>query len=123
MKQDNKALGGFGEKAAARYLKLRGYRIVEQNYKCGLGEIDLIALHGTRTVFIEVKTRMSDQYGRPAEAVGYRKQGKIRSVAEQYLLTYDVDTEVRFDVVEVWAEKSLFGGYRVKRVNHIDNAF
>ncbi len=122
-RQNNKAMGAFGETAAAKYLKAKGYQIVERNFACKGGEIDLIARRKGCLVFAEVKTRQSDRYGTPAEAVGYTKQKKIISVAQYYLLTYDEDSDIRFDVIEVYASRSCFGGYKVQQINHIENAF
>lgn len=120
---NNKAMGVFGETAAAKYLKTKGYQIVEKNFTCQHGEIDIIVRCKNCLVFVEVKTRQSQQYGTPAEAVGYAKQKKIISVAQYYLLTYDEDSDIRFDVVEVYATPSRFGGYKVQQINHIENAF
>ncbi len=123
MKENNKKLGSFGEREAARYFRRKGYRIVAANYSCRWGEIDLIVSKAKVLVFVEVKTRQGTGYGTPAEAVGYRKQEKIRTVAEHFLFSYDEDADIRFDVIEVLAEPSLFGGYRVKNINHIEQAF
>jgi len=120
---DYKKLGGFGEREAARYFRKKGYRIITKNFTCRYGEIDLIAEKSTILVFAEVKTRQTNNYGAPAEAVGYRKQEKIKLVAQEFLLTYDKDTDIRFDVIEVMAAPSLFGGFRVKEINHIEQAF
>lgn len=123
MKENNKKLGGFGEREAARYFQKKGYRKVAANFSCRYGEIDLIVQKGGILVFVEVKTRKNNDYGAPAEAVGYRKQEKIKLVAQEFLLAYDEDIDIRFDVVEVMAEPSLFGGYRVRELNHIKQAF
>ncbi|MDY4976428.1 MAG: YraN family protein [Clostridia bacterium] len=123
MKQNNKKLGGFGEREAARYLRKKGYQRVAANYSCQYGEVDLIVQKPGILVFAEVKTRQSRDFGAPAEAVGFRKQEKIKLVAQEFLLSYDEDVDVRFDVVEVMAEPSLFGGYRVREINHIEQAF
>ncbi len=123
MAKNDKKLGGFGEREAARYFHKKGYRKIVSNYTCQYGEIDLIVRKPGILVFVEVKTRQSSNYGRPAEAVGFRKQEKIKLVAQEFLLAYDEDIDIRFDVVEVMAEPSLLGGYRVKEINHIEQAF
>jgi len=83
-------------------LKKRGYRIVERNYRCRYGEVDIIAEHDGVVVFIEVKTRGSDRFGTPAEGVGFRKQTHITRVGSMYLAEKGLtDREVRFDVVSV----------------------
>lgn len=120
---NTKELGSFGERAAARYFKKKGYRLVAGNYRCRYGEVDLIAEKSGVLVFVEVKTRQNRNFGDPSEAVGYRKQETIKRVAQEFLLTYDTDSEIRFDVVEVMAEPSLFGGYKVREWNHIEQAF
>lgn len=102
---NRKELGKWGEKLATKYLKARGYRIVEKNYSCKLGEIDLIAEKSNYLVFIEVKTRRSDSFGLPQAAVGYRKQEKIRKVALYYIaFNEDKDQQIRFDVISIMAQ-------------------
>ncbi|MDO5415993.1 MAG: YraN family protein [Lachnospiraceae bacterium] len=95
--------GSRGENLAASYLTGRGYRILEQNFRCRQGEIDLIAMDGAYLVFIEVKYRRSLQNGEPAEAVGYQKQQRIIHTARYYLYThgYGEDVPCRFDVVSI----------------------
>ncbi|MBP2653147.1 MAG: protein yraN [Firmicutes bacterium] len=116
----NIALGDAGEKAVKDYLILNGYKVLATKYRTVTGEVDIIAKVKGTIVFIEVKTRSSNQYGSPAEAVTFSKQRKIIQTALSYLKqTAQVDAPVRFDVVEVWMD--LNGG-RV-RLNHIINAF
>ena len=76
--------GAYYENLVAEYLKTQGYEILEKNYRCRIGEIDLIAKEGETLVFVEVKYRRSSEAGDPAEAVDYRKQKKISRVAEYY---------------------------------------
>lgn len=96
------ALGRRGEEAAAAALKKKGYRIVEKNYRCRYGEIDIIAEQGGAVVFIEVKTRTSDRYGTPGEGVDYRKQRHITQASSMYLAEKNLtDALVRFDVVSI----------------------
>ena len=113
-----KALGDFGEERAALYLRRRGYRIVERNFRCRQGQIDLIAedkATGT-IVFVEVKTRTEGGLGRPAEAVDANKQRFLRLAAEQWLSENDArDCSARFDVIEVLLPEGA--------VNRIENAF
>lgn len=95
-----KILGDKGERIACKELKKKGYKILEKNYRIKLGEIDIIAQDGDTLVFVEVKTRSSDEYGTPAEAVDKHKQKRIRQVAASFLLKHKYkDTECRFDVV------------------------
>lgn len=101
------SLGERGEMAACGFLTGRGYEILEKNYKCKLGEIDVIARRRGRLAFIEIKTRTSPQFGLPQEAVTVRKQAKILKIAEWYLKEKRMEkTPVAFDVVAVlWNER------------------
>ena len=108
---DRKKLGLLGEDTAAEYLMRDGYRIIERNFKCKLGEIDIIARRGGTLAFVEVKTRQDDFFGRPSEAVGSKKQQHIRRVAEIFLYRKKLNPmKIRFDVMVV-------------EINHIKDAF
>ena len=114
MKELNKIKGDLGEKKAIEYLKKQKYKILETNYTCKLGEIDIIALKDKIIVFVEVKAREDLSFGRPCEAVTPHKQNKILSVAKYYLtLKGWVEENSRFDVIEVID----------REINHIENAF
>ena len=113
-------LGRFGEERAARYLRLRGYRIVETNYACRLGEIDLIARRGKYIVFVEVKLRKNADFAAAREFVTAAKQQRIRSTAALWLSQHESELQPRFDVVEIYAPEGEKG--RVT-INHIENAF
>ena len=97
-------LGEMGEGLAVKFLKKKGYRIVEQNYKTNIGEIDIIAFDAEVLVFIEVKTRESIGFGLPFEAVNRRKRRKISNVALLYLKRFDDLPQCRFDVVSIYYE-------------------
>ena len=115
-KRDNKVKGRSGEKLACAYLKKQGYQIFHRNFTTEIGELDIVATDGHSLVFVEVKMRLGDAYGTPAEAVDYHKQRKISEVAAQYIKKFRYfSAPVRFDVVEVYAEDN--------RINHIENAF
>lgn len=105
-----KKLGKKGERKAARYLKRKGYKIVERNYRTPFCEIDIIAKRGDVFVFCEVKTRLNDRFGTPAEAVDNRKQSLYIKAAERYVPD---GITARFDVIEVFGDK----------INHLENAF
>lgn len=115
----NKKLGKKGEDKAAEYLEKCGYRILERNFRCGrYGELDIVAEDGGYICFIEVKSRSSINFGLPCEAVNKAKQEKLRVLAFFYLDRNSlVDSDVRFDVVEV------FYGEGHIEVNVIKNAF
>ncbi len=94
--------GKLGETIAMDYLRRYGYRIVESNYRCALGEIDVIATEGKTVVFIEVKSRKTERFGEPQAAVGLQKQKKISMVAQNYLKEKKLNNvKARFDVVAV----------------------
>ena len=95
-------IGKEGEKIAAAYLKKNGYRIIEINFRCSIGEIDIVAKEKDDLVFVEVKTRKSIELGYPEQAVGIRKQKKMSQLALWYLQKRKIaDTNARFDVVAV----------------------
>lgn len=96
------SLGRLGERLAAAKLEERGYRILEHNFRCRSGEIDLIAEEGLDLVFIEVKTRRGSAHGLPEEAVDGRKARKLQEVALSYLDLHKLpDCSWRIDVVAV----------------------
>lgn len=98
----NKELGARGELAAARFLKRRGYEILERNWTCIAGEADIIARSGNYLCFIEVKTRTGTAKGFPAEAVDSRKRDKYERIAACYLQDCNEDeVRVRFDVISI----------------------
>lgn len=96
------ALGKLGERLAMNALERRGYHIVERNFRCRSGEIDLVAEEGQDLVFIEVKTRRGAPCGLPEEAVDDRKARKLREVAGRYLELHNLpECSWRIDVVAV----------------------
>ena len=123
MSRYQKNLGDFGEKIAADYLIRQGYQIECENFRCQRGEIDLIASFNNLIVFVEVKTRSSEIYGRPAEAVTLTKRKHMRKSAEFYLYEKRIEPssrELRFDVIEIYA-KNHGGEYIFEKLNHIEN--
>lgn len=97
-------LGERGEGLAVKFLKRKGYKLIKQNYKTPIGEIDIIARDGETLVFVEVKTRESIEYGHPFEAVNWRKKRKIEKVALLYLKRLKEIPSCRFDVVSIYYE-------------------
>ncbi len=94
--------GNAGERAAAAFLRARGYHVLEHNFRCRGGEIDLIALDGGTLVFVEVKLRRTLSRGAPIEAVTALKQGRIRRAAQTYLaFSGQVFPRIRFDVISL----------------------
>ncbi len=95
-------LGRRGERAAEKYLRRNGYRIVARNFRAAGAEIDLVAMDGETLVFVEVKTRRSRIAGAPEEAVDERKQTRMRRAAEVFARRYrENEIEMRFDIAAV----------------------
>lgn len=115
------ATGREAEEAAARHLLARGFELVERNWRCRSGEIDLIAADGDTLVFVEVRSRRNPvRFGTAAEAVTPRKQAQVRGVAQVYLAMKRADMRrVRFDVVAVTFGAD--GG--VTELRHLEGAF
>jgi len=112
------ALGRAGEAVAEDYLRQLGYRVVERNYRCPCGEVDLVAADGTTLVFVEVKTRSGTLCGSPLEAVDVRKQRRIAAAAQHFLVTrFCGGRAARFDVIGVLWKGS------VPELEHVQNAF
>lgn len=108
-------MGRSGERRAEKFLKKKGFKIIEKNYRVSFGEADLIALYCDLLIFIEVKTRSDESFGTPAEAVGYKKQKTYEKLAAYFLKTHTEyeNLAVRFDVIEVSGDE----------INHIEDAF
>lgn len=113
--------GAWGEEQAAKYLKKRGCRILERNFSCRFGEIDLIARDRQYVMFVEVKLRKSDAFARAAEFVDWRKQARLRATAELWLSQHETELQPRFDVIEIYAPQ----GAETKNptINHLEDAF
>lgn len=102
MKKERFSLGKVGEELAMAHLKKMKYKILEKNYKCPLGEVDLVARDKNTLVFIEVKTRKTKDFGGPAAAVDLRKQRQLCKVALHYLNQKKLNNiPARFDVVAI----------------------
>ena len=109
----NLKLGKSGEKKAEKYLIKKGYNIIEKNFACKLGEIDLIVEKDGVIVFVEVKTRNSTSYGYGFESVNSKKIEKIRKVATYFLVLKNIDKTARFDVISIDSGK----------ITHLTGAF
>ena len=109
--------GKRSEIIAADYLKKKGYKILETNYKNKVGEIDVIALDKDCLVFVEVKARLSQKFGHPFDAIDERKQQKIRSVASLYMVkNHKYGSHCRFDAISIL-------GLENPEITHIVDAF
>ena len=116
-----KELGRAGEETAKKYLIKNGYDILESNFRCRCGEIDLIVEGEDYIIFVEVKTRTNSNYGFPVESINYKKRHSIINTAKTYISYKNIkDSNLRFDVIEVItnAEKP-----EKNNINHIKNAF
>ena len=112
-----KKKSNFGEETAAKYLRKKGYKIIETNYRLKFGEIDIIAEKDGVIAIVEVKQRGENAMYSPREAVNFSKQTKIRRTAEYYMMKNGLTNRFfRFDVIEVVGEKN-------PQINHIENAF
>jgi putative endonuclease len=113
--------GARGEKAAARYLRRHGYKILLRNFRSGKAEVDLIARHKDWLVFVEVKTRETEDFGAPSEAVDREKQRNLSKAALDYLrLLGNPRIHFRFDIVEVLQRD---GAKKPDDIRLIQNAF
>lgn len=117
-KTEKALTGSDGERAAAEYLRSKGYAILETNYRAEGCELDIIAREGDTIVFVEVKTRAGTGYGFPEEAVGAVKKENIGRAAEAYLLAYRLENEIRFDVISIVTQKN-----KAPEIFHISDAF
>ncbi|HDZ89121.1 MAG: YraN family protein [Deltaproteobacteria bacterium] len=107
MTRERLELGAWGEDLAFRKIKAMGYRRIIRNYRCPLGEVDLIAMDGDTLVFLEIKTRRGGSTGYAKEAVNARKRRQLSKVALTYMKSNDCcDTKARFDVVAVSLDKN-----------------
>ena len=122
MKLFNKITGACGEDAACSFLKKNKYRIIKRNFRCSGGEIDIIATKGEDLIFVEVKTRASDKFGTPAEAVTYYKKQNMVKTAKVYLMQNPTDMNIRFDIIDVYG---IFdgGNFNFDEINHMEGVF
>ncbi|MEI8032880.1 MAG: YraN family protein [Chlorobiaceae bacterium] len=121
---DTHLLGREGEDLAADYLKKKGYRIIERNYRYHRNEIDIIARHRGTLCFVEVKTRTSEAKGHPAEAVTPQKQKEIIKAARAWLaISGEGEDDCRFDVLAVIVESMKDGRIGRAAVEHFADAF
>ena len=110
-------LGKQGEKLAYTFLRNKGYEVLATNFRFEKAEIDIICKKGKTIVFVEVKTRTTEDFGHPEEAVDIKKQDKIVRAAERFIQLHDMLGDVRFDVVSI-----IMDGKKNK-VTHIRDAF
>lgn len=111
---NNQEIGKLGEDLATKYLQKIGYIIIDRNFRCKQGEIDIIAKYKQEIIFIEVKTRTNLNYGKPAEAVTQVKQKHIEKAAKYYIYINNLyHSFIRADIIEVYIKKEKY------KINHI----
>lgn len=110
-------LGKKGEDIAARYLVGKGYKILHRNWRYLHKELDIVATQNKYLVVVEVKTRLSDYWEEPKEAVRRKKQKNIIEAADEYVTRYNINLDVRFDIISI-----LISNGKVE-VEHIEDAF
>lgn len=114
---NNKEIGKLGEDIATQYLEKIGYQIIERNFQCKVGEIDIIAKDKDEIVFVEVKSRKVLSYGKPADAVNSVKKKHIYRTAQYYLLIHNqLEAYTRIDVIEIYLNREKY------KLNHIKQA-
>ena len=113
-------IGKTGEELAQKYLRSRGYEIVETNFRIQGGEIDIIAQHGGRLLFVEVKTRTSEDFGSGEESIGIRKRDSIRRAMERYLTKNGLgeDADVQFDTIDLVLDPTTG---ELKTIHHLED--
>lgn len=113
--------GRQGEILAKNFLIKKGYQIIDVNYRCKLGEIDIIALKDNKICFVEVKTRNSLTFGKPFESVNYFKQNRIKKIAQHFLIFNNQyqNLSTRFDVISIYLPQ----GIKQAKIRFIPNAF
>lgn len=114
---EHNELGELGEALATIHLKKNNFEIMERNWRYGKEEVDIIAKKGDEIVIVEVKTRNSDFFGEPEQAVSKSKQTHLVRAAHAYVTKKDIDLEVRFDVIGIVINN------KERRLNHIEGAF
>ena len=119
--QESRLRGRWGEEQAAGYLRRKGCRVTDVNWKCRFGEIDLIVEDGVYLCFVEVKLRKTAAYGSAAAFVDWRKQQRLRTAAELYLAGHPTGLQPRFDVIEIYAPQGT--DTENPGIFHLENAF
>ena len=119
--RESRLRGRWGEDRAAEYLRRKGFRVTDFNWKCRFGEIDLIAEDGVYLCFVEVKLRKTAAYGSAAAFVDWRKQQRLRTAAELYLAGHPTGLQPRFDVIEIYAPQGT--NTENPGIFHLENAF
>ena len=123
MSSSNRRLGEWGERQARLHLEDKGYSLLANNFRCRAGEIDIVARQGEQLVFVEVKARRGDAYGRAEESISPARAERLAEVAEEFMQTrmageFDSGTAWRIDLLCLNMDRNG----RILSVNHIENA-
>jgi len=113
---NNKILGRIGESIAADYLENKGYKILERNFQNRWGEIDLVCLKENRIIFVEVKTRIGEQFGMPEDAINKNKVQKLINNVAAYM-RFKNNNKYRIDAICIVLDEQ----HKLKRINHYEN--
>lgn len=113
------AVGRKGEELAVKYLLNKGYEILARNYRCKIGELDVVARHAQTLIFIEVRSSSSLAFGWPHESVNNKKKAKLRLVAQYYIQSNCINLPVRFDVIGI----SFSTDGQLRKIEHVADAF
>ncbi len=116
--KENKEIGSKGEDLATDFLITKGYEILERNWRFKRAEIDIIARHEEKLIFIEVKTRSYSYYGEPESFVDNKKKRLIADAASQYMKKINYDWAIRFDIIGILIEKD-----KKPIISHFEDAF
>jgi len=116
MAQHNE-LGKKGEKLAVDFLLKKGYKILDRNWRFQKAEVDIIAQKENTLAVVEVKTRSSDYFGNPQDFVNNKKIKLLVSAIDEYVISKNLEVEVRFDIISILKEKSTF------KIEHLEDAF
>ena len=116
---NKQSVGELGEKLARGFLEKKGYKIIEKNYRCKEGEIDIVAEFKKSLIFVEVRTKTNNEFGAPEESVDLNKMNKMVNSAFSYLNNHNaLSRNWRIDFIGI----ELMTDGKVKRMNHIENA-
>ncbi|WP_139957288.1 YraN family protein [Flavicella sediminum] len=110
-------LGKEGEKIAVDYLVKKGYKILEKNWRYQKAEVDIIAAFENTLAIVEVKTRTNSYFGNPQDFINPKKIKLLVSAANEYVISKNLDVDVRFDIVAIITNK------KVTEIEHLENAF
>jgi putative endonuclease len=111
-------LGQLGEQMAANFLEANGYTILERNWRVNRAEIDIIAEHKDTLIFVEVKTRSTDYFGEPEEAVSKRKKRLLAAAASAYMQQKGHEWALRFDIISILMQLG-----KAPKLTHFEDAF